>query len=182
MSRIGRKPIPIPKGVQVTVNGSSLTAKGAKGELTRAFDPALKIQRQDSAIVVDRPDDEKRSKALHGLTRTLILNMLVGVNEGYQKSLEIVGVGYRATQQGAKVALQVGYSKPVEVTPPPGIQLQVEGQNRLHVKGIEKEKVGLVAAKIRKIRPPNRYKGKGIRYAGEVVILKPGKGAAAKKV
>jgi len=180
MSRIGKKPLPIPTGVQVTVNGAAVTVKGPRGELTRAFDPSMRIERQDSALVVHRPDDEKRSRAMHGLTRTLIQNMLVGVTAGYQKSLEIVGVGYRATQQGTKVLLQVGYSKPVEVEPPAGIQLQVEGQNRVHVRGIEKEKVGLIAANIRKVRPPNRYKGKGIRYVGEVVQLKPGKGAAKK--
>ena len=153
-----------------------MTAKGPKGTLTRAFTPKLTIEQKGAEVIVTRSDEEKDTRAMHGLTRTLINNMLIGVSQGYQKSLEIVGVGYRAAQQGQGISLQVGYSRPIEVPAPAGIQLQVEGQNRIHVRGSEKDVVGLTAAKIRRIRPPNRYKGKGIRYVGEVVILKPGKG------
>lgn len=176
MSRIGKKPVPVPSGVQITVSGATVTAKGPKGTLTRTFNPKLKIDHKGAQVIVTRPDEEKETRAMHGLTRTLVNNMLIGVSQGYQKSLEIVGVGYRAAQQGPGISLQVGYSRPIEVAPPAGVQLQVEGQNRIHVRGPEKEAVGLTAAKIRRIRPPNRYKGKGIRYVGEVVILKPGKG------
>ena len=177
MSRIGKKPVPVPSGVQVTIDGATLTATGPKGELARVLDDTMIIQRHESEITVGRPDDEKRSRAMHGLTRTLISNMVIGVSEGYQKSLEIVGVGYRATQQGPGISLQVGLSSTVQVAPLPGIELEVEGQNRVHVRGIEKEIVGLMAARIRRIRPPDRYKGKGVRYAGEPVHLRPGKGA-----
>lgn len=150
--------------------------KGPKGEISRDFDPAIMVVHQDNQISVARPNDEKRSKAMHGLTRTLINNMVVGVTDGYARSLEIVGVGYRATQQGEGATVQVGYSRPIEIAPVPGIQVEVEGQNRIHVRGTQKEIVGLIAAKIRKIRPPDRYKGKGIRYVGETVVLRPGKG------
>ena len=177
MSRVGKKPIPVPSGVQVAIDGATLTAKGPKGELARELDQTMVIEQHDSEITVSRPDDQKRSRAMHGLTRTLISNMVIGVSEGYQKSLEIVGVGYRATQQGPGISLQVGLSSPFQVAPLPGIQLEVEGQNRVHVRGIEKEIVGLMAARIRGVRPPDRYKGKGIRYTGELVHLKPGKGA-----
>ena len=176
MSRIGKKPVPVPSGVQVTIDGSTVTTRGPKGELTRQLDSTMKIEQQGSEIVVERPNDEKRSRAMHGLTRSLINNMVTGVSEGYQKSLEIVGVGYRATQDGQGVSVQVGYSRPISIAPLPGVQLEVEGQNRVHVRGPEKEIVGQMAAQIRRIRPPDRYKGKGIRYAGEVVQLKPGKG------
>ncbi len=176
MSRIGKKPIPVPSGVQVALDGSSVTVKGPKGELNRVIDQAIAVERQGSDLIVTRPNDEKRNRAMHGLTRSLINNMVVGVSDGYQKSLEIVGVGYRATQQGPDVTVQVGYSRPINVQPLPGLELEVEGQNRIHVRGTEKEIVGLMAAKIRRIRPPDRYKGKGIRYVGEQVILKPGKG------
>ena len=176
MSRIGKKPIPVPSGVQVALDGSSVTVKGPKGELNRVIDQAIAVERQGSDLIVTRQNDEKRSRAMHGLTRSLINNMVVGVSDGYQKSLEIVGIGYRATQQGPDVAVQVGYSRPINVQPLPGLELEVEGQNRIHVRGTEKEIVGLMAAKIRRIRPPDRYKGKGIRYVGEQVILRPGKG------
>jgi large subunit ribosomal protein L6 len=176
MSRIGKKPIPVPSGVQVALDGSSVTVKGPKGELNRVIDQAIAVERQGSDLIVTRPNDEKRNRAMHGLTRSLINNMVVGVSDGYQKSLEIVGVGYRATQQGPDVTVQVGYSRPINVQPLPGLELEVEGQNRIHVRGTEKEIVGLMAAKIRRIRPPDRYKGKGIRYVGEQVILRPGKG------
>ncbi len=176
MSRIGKLPIPTPSGVEVKIEGSTVSVKGPKGELSRSIDPAMQVEAREGVITVRRPNDQKRSKAMHGLTRSLINNMVVGVSEGYQKSLDIVGIGYRATQQGPNITLQVGFSHLVEVRPLPGIELQVEGQTRLHVRGIEKETVGLMAAKIRRVRPPDRYKGKGIRYAGEQVRLRPGKG------
>ena len=177
MSRIGKMPITPPTGVEVSVDASTVSVKGPKGELTRKLDETMRIEVRDGVITVQRPNDERRARSMHGLTRTLIYNMVVGVSDGYQKTLDIVGVGYRATQQGPDVVLQVGFSHTVKVVPLPGIELEVEGQNRLHVRGMEKEIVGLMAAKIRGIRPPDRYKGKGIRYAGEEVRLKPGKGA-----
>ncbi len=176
MSRIGNKPVPIPTGVQVTVKEQTVSVKGPKGDLSWAMDAVLKAEKQGNTLVISRGDDEKRSRAMHGLARSLVNNMVIGVSTGYQKSLEVVGVGYRATQQGTGVALQVGYSKPKVVEPPPGLTIEVEGQNRIHVKGAQKEIVGLIAARIRDVRPPDRYKGKGIRYVGEVVLLKPGKG------
>ena len=177
MSRVGKVPVPVPEGVGVNVDGSRLTVKGPRGELSRSFDGSVELAQGEGTIVVTRRNDERRSRAMHGLTRSLVRNMVVGVKEGYQKTLDIVGVGYRATQEGPNITLQVGLSHTVEVAPLPGIELQVEGQSRIHVRGMEKEIVGLVAARIRKIRPPDAYKGKGIRYAGEVVRLKPGKGA-----
>ena len=176
MSRIGRKPIAIPTGVQVNVKDHTVVVKGSKGELTWAFHESISVERQGNELHVERSNDEKQSRAFHGLARSLISNMVVGVSTGFQKSLEIVGVGYRATQQGAAVAVQVGYSKPKVVEPLPGLQLEVEGQNRIHVRGAEKDQVGQMAATIRRLRPPDRYKGKGIRYVGEVVQLKAGKG------
>jgi large subunit ribosomal protein L6 len=176
MSRIGRKPILIPSEVQVSIRDHTVVVKGSKGELTWQYDPAIQVEQQGNQLVIGRADDEKQSRALHGLARSLINNMVTGVSTGYTKSLEIVGVGYRAAQQGAGVAVTVGYSKPKVVEPPAGVQLEVEGQNRIHVRGARKEIVGLVAAKIRNLRPPDRYKGKGIRYVGEVVQLKAGKG------
>lgn len=179
MSRVGKVPVPVPAGVDVKIDGRTLTAKGPKGELARTFSGRMTIEQRDGSVVVTRESDDKEARSLHGLTRSLINNMVVGVSEGYQRSLDIVGVGYRATQQGQDVQLQVGLSHQVEVKPLPGNQLEVEGQTRIHVRGPEKEIVGLQAAKIRKVRPPDRYKGKGIRYAGETVKLKPGKGAKA---
>ncbi len=176
MSRVGKLPVPIPAGVNVEVDGSVVKTKGPKGELAREFSDLVVIEQRDGAIVVTRKNDEKAARSLHGLTRSLINNMVIGVSEGYQRSLDIVGVGYRASQQGPGVQLQVGLSHQVYVEPLPGIELEVEGQTRIHVRGAEKEIVGLMAAKIRKMRPPDRYKGKGIRYAGENVKLKPGKG------
>ena len=177
MSRIGKVPVSVPQGVEVKIEGASVTIKGPRGELTRSFDKSVTIEQQNGSIVVTRVNDEKRARSMHGLARTLVSNMVTGVSEGYQKSLDIVGVGYRATQAGPNITLQVGLSHQVEVAPLPGLELQVEGQNRIHVRGIAKEIVGLQAAKIRKVRPPDRYKGKGIRYVGEAVHLKPGKGA-----
>lgn len=176
MSRVGKLPVPIPAGVNVEVDGSVVKTKGPKGELSREFSDLVVIEQRDGTIVVTRKNDEKAARSLHGLTRSLINNMVIGVSEGYQRSLDIVGVGYRASQQGPGVQLQVGLSHQVYVEPLPGIELEVEGQTRIHVRGAEKEIVGLMAAKIRKLRPPDRYKGKGIRYAGENVKLKPGKG------
>jgi large subunit ribosomal protein L6 len=180
MSRIGKQPIPTPPGVSVKIDGQEVSVKGPKGELKRTVHPVLQVAQENGAIVVKRASDEPNVKALHGLTRTLISNMVVGVSQGYERTLDIVGVGYRATQQGKNIVLQIGKSHPVEVVAPPGLELRAEGQNRLHVSGTDKELVGLWAAKIRKVRPPDKYKGKGIRYAGEKVTLKPGKTAAKK--
>ena len=181
MSRVGNKPIPVPKEVQVTVSGSQVSMKGPKGQLTQTFNPVVTISYKDGIISVTRPDDERLSRSLHGLTRTLLANMVEGVQKGYQKSLEIVGVGYRVNKQGEKIVLQVGMSRPLDVTPPPNVQFDVEGQNRIHIKGPDKQAVGQIAASLRSMRPPDKYKGKGIRYLGEVVKLKAGKAAGKKK-
>ena len=175
MSRIGKMPIPLPKGVEISIKGSEVTAKGPQGELSRSFDAALSISVNDDNITVSRPSDNRIHRSLHGLTRSLLANMVEGVSKGFKKELEIVGVGYRAQKVEDKVVLQVGYSHPVEVLPPPGVSVEVAGTNRIIVQGIDKELVGDVAAKIRAIRPPDSYKGKGMRYAGERVRLKPGK-------
>ena len=176
MSRVGKVPVTIPAGVDVKVDGATLTAEGPKGEISRTFSDLIVIEQQGSTVVVTRKNDGKEARSLHGLTRSLINNMVVGVSEGFQRSLDIVGVGYRASQQGPDIQLQVGLSHQVQVRPLPGNELEVEGQTRIHVRGPEKDIVGLQAAKIRKVRPPDAYKGKGIRYAGESVKLKPGKG------
>jgi len=175
MSRIGRMPITIPEGVQVKINNNTVTITGPKGELSRSFSPEMSIQQQDNVLTVTRPSDSKEHRSRHGLTRSLLANMVEGVTKGHEKILEIVGVGYRAEQAGDKVVLRIGYSHPVEVSPLPGISLSVEGNNRIKVTGMSKELVGEMAAQIRAIRPPDAYKGKGIRYAGEKVHLKPGK-------
>ena len=181
MSRIGKLPIPVAKGVQVDIDGSTVKVKGPKGELTRDFPRGVSFALDDGRVVVQRESDEKPVRALHGLSRSLLANMVTGVSEGYTKSLELQGVGYRVQQAGPKVTLSVGYSHPVEVAPPPGIELQVEGTTRLHVRGIDKELVGQVAADIRKVRKPEPYKGKGIRYVGERVRRKAGKAGKAGK-
>lgn len=181
MSRIGKLPVPVAKGVEINIDGSTVRVKGPKGELTRVFPAGISFTMEDGKIVVARPDDEKPSRALHGLSRSLLANMVTGVADGYTKTLELQGVGYRATQAGPNVTLAVGYSHPVQVTPPPGIELQVEGTSRLHVRGIDKELVGQVAANIRKVRKPEPYKGKGIRYLGEYVRRKAGKAGKAGK-
>jgi large subunit ribosomal protein L6 len=168
-------PIPLPEGVEVEIKGSEVTVKGPKGELSRSFNPALSISLDDGAIIVSRPSDNRLHRSLHGLTRSLIANMVEGVSKGFQRDLELVGVGYRARMEGEKVVLQLGYSHPVEVVPPSGVMVTVVGAQRISVQGIEKELVGDVAARIRALRPPDRYKGKGIRYAGERIRLKPGK-------
>ncbi len=175
MSRIGKMPIPLPKGVEVNIKGSEVTVKGSQGEISCSFDPALSISVNDDTITVSRPSDNRIHRSLHGLTRSLVANMVEGVSKGFKKELEIVGVGYRAQKVGDTVVLQVGYSHPVEILPPPGISVEVVGANRISVQGIRKELVGDVAAKIRAVRPPDRYKGKGIRYVGERIRLKPGK-------
>lgn len=176
MSRIGRMPVAIPAGVTVTIaDGNVVTVKGPKGELTRTFAHELTIEEKDGQIIVTRPNDLKRIKALHGLTRSLIHNMVVGISDGYQKVLEINGVGYRAAKQGKVLTLNLGYSHPVEMTDPDGIETVCEGQNKIIVKGISKEKVGQYAAEIRMKRPPEPYKGKGIKYDTEVIRRKVGK-------
>jgi large subunit ribosomal protein L6 len=175
MSRIGRLPIEIPSGVDVTVDGSAVTVKGPKGELNLTVARPIEVAVQDGQVVVTRPDDERESRSLHGLTRTLIANNILGVTQGYSKSLEVVGTGYRVMARGTDIEFALGFSHPVIVTPPAGISFQVEGNNRLTVSGIDKQAVGEVAANIRKIRKPEPYKGKGVRYAGEAVRRKTGK-------
>jgi large subunit ribosomal protein L6 len=175
MSRIGRLPIEIPSGVDVTVDGSAVTVKGPKGELNLTVARPIEVAIQDGQVVVSRPDDERESRSLHGLTRTLIANNIIGVTQGYSKSLEVVGTGYRVMARGTDIEFALGFSHPVIVTPPAGISFQVEGNNRLTVTGIDKQAVGEVAANIRKIRKPEPYKGKGVRYAGEAVRRKTGK-------
>lgn len=177
MSRIGKMPVAIPSGVDVTVDGSTVTVKGGKGELTRAFKDIISIKVEDGNVIVERPDDSREAKSLHGLTRTLIHNMIVGVSEGYSKKLELVGVGYRAALKGTDLELQLGYSHPVVVPAPENITFEVPSQTEIIVKGISKEQVGQVAANIRAWRKPEPYKGKGIRYEGEYVRRKLGKAA-----
>lgn len=175
MSRIGRMPIKISAGVTVNIDGNAVAAKGPKGELSRELHPDMQIKLEDNTITVSRPSDSREHRSLHGLTRSLIANMVEGVSSGFEKNLDIVGVGYRAEQSGENLIVRVGYSHQVDVIPMPGISLVAEGTNRIKVKGINKEDVGEMAARIRAIRPPDSYKGKGIRYAGETVRLKPGK-------
>ena len=168
-------PIKIPPEVTVAIEDNRVTAKGPKGELSRSLHAEMQITVEDDILTVARPSDSKEHRSLHGLTRSLLANMVEGVTSGFEKNLDIVGVGYRAEQAGDGLIIRVGYSHPVEVTPLPGISLVVEGANRIKVKGIDRETVGEMAAKIRAIRRPDAYKGKGIRYAGEKVRLKPGK-------
>src|ERR671915_280998 len=175
MSRIGRMSIPIPDGVEVTLDGDRVTVKGPRGELSRVISPELNVVREDGVLRVERPSDEKRARELHGLTRTLVANMVTGVTTGYRKGLEITGVGYRAQLVGRKLQLNLGYSHPVEIEPPEGISFEVESPVRLAVVGIDKELVGHVAARVRSQRKPEPYKGKGVRYAGEQVRRKAGK-------
>jgi large subunit ribosomal protein L6 len=179
MSRIGKMPITIPAGVQVSIEGNRVTVKGPKGELSREISPEIAIEQRDGQLVVTRPSDQPRHRAMHGLTRALVENMVRGVSEGFRKELEMVGVGYRAQMQGRDLQLAIGFSHPVTVSPPPGIEFEVDGTTRIIVKGISKELVGQVAADVRKIRPPEPYKGKGIRYAGEYVRRKAGKAGKA---
>jgi large subunit ribosomal protein L6 len=175
MSRIGRLPIAIPSTVDVTIEGRQLTVKGPKGTLSRTLHPDMSIAQEDGTIVVTRPTEQKTHKQLHGLTRTLVNNMVVGVTDGYRKGLEITGVGYRAALNGRKLTLNLGYSHPVEIDPPEGISFELENPTHLAVIGIDKELVGQIAAKVRSTRKPEPYKGKGVRYAGEYVRRKAGK-------
>ena len=179
MSRVGRTPITVPHGVTVNIEQDKVTVTGPKGELQRHFNPDMSITLQDNSLSVSRPSDSREHRSTHGLTRSLLANMVEGVSSGFEKKLEIVGVGYRAEKAGDKMIIRVGYSHQVEVSPLPGISLDVEGANRIKVNGIDKEVVGEMAAEIRAIRPPDAYKGKGIRYAGELVRLKAGKAGKA---
>jgi large subunit ribosomal protein L6 len=175
MSRIGRLPIPVPSGVDVTIAGREVTVKGPKGQLSHTIVEPIKVEQGEGILLVSRPDDERDSKARHGLTRTLVNNMVVGVTQGYTKSMEIVGVGYRVAAKGSNLEFALGYSHPVPVEAPPGISFVVESPIKFRVEGIDKQQVGEVAANIRKLRKPDPYKGKGVRYAGEVVKRKVGK-------
>ncbi len=175
MSRIGRMPIPVPSGVDVTIDGGDVTVKGPKGTLSHSLRAPITIEREDGALHVRRPDDERESRSLHGLSRTLVANMVVGVTAGYEKTLEIVGTGYRVQAKGSSLEFALGYSHPITVDPPEGISFEVQTPTRFVVRGIDKQKVGEVAANIRKLRKPEPYKGKGARYAGEVVRRKVGK-------
>jgi large subunit ribosomal protein L6 len=178
MSRIGKKPIELPKGVDVKVVGSEVTVKGPKGELKRSIDPRLTLAREDGLLLIQRGSDERQERALHGLTRALVANMVTGVSTGFTKVLEISqeSVGYRAEMTGKNLMLHLGYSHPIEYPPPEGISFSTDPKTRtITVSGIDKEMVGEIAARVRKLRPPEPYKGKGIRYKGEVVKLKPGK-------
>jgi large subunit ribosomal protein L6 len=175
MSRIGKMPITVPSGVTVNISGESVTVKGPKGELKRSLPAEMIIKQESGTLTVSRPSDNKKHRAYHGLTRSLLANMVQGVSQGFEKTLEIVGVGYRAEKTGDKLTLRLGFSRPVEVAPKPGITFSVEGTSKIKVSGINKEDVGEMAAEIRALRAPDRYKGKGIRYAGERVHLKPGK-------
>lgn len=177
MSRIGKQPISVPSGVEVSIDGSTVTVKGPRGELTQTFSDRLTIVLEDGAVVVTRSDDSREARSLHGLTRTLINNMVIGVSEGYSKSLEIVGVGYRAAMKGSDLELALGFSHPVLIKPEPGITFEVPAPNKIIVRGIDKQRVGQVAADIRKWRKPEPYKGKGIRYEGERIRRKLGKAA-----
>ena len=180
LSRIGRKPIPVPDGVEVEIQYGGVTVKGPRGTLTQNYHPEVIVKVEDGQVIVERMSERKFHHSLHGLTRSLIANAVVGVTDGYTKTLELMGVGYRVQQSGEGIVLNVGYSHPVEIHPREGVTLEVEGNNRVHVRGIDKQKVGELAAQIRKVRPPNAYKEKGIRYQGEVLHFKPGKAAARK--
>jgi len=182
MSRIGRKPIPVPAEVAVQIENNTVRVKGPKGELQRDLHRDMIIKQIDGNLIVERPTENKLHKSLHGLTRTLLSNMVVGVTQGFQKNLELVGVGYRASKQGSKLVLAVGYSHPVEIEPEPGLEIDVPAVTKINVKGIDKEKVGALAAVIRAVREPEPYKGKGIKYEGEFIRRKAGKaGGKGKK-
>jgi large subunit ribosomal protein L6 len=181
MSRIGKMPVAIPANVEIDISDdNSVTVKGPKGTLTQRLSPNMRLRREDGAILVERPDNERENRSLHGLTRTLLSNMVVGVTDGYRRDLEIQGVGYRAALDGKSLVLSVGFSHPVRMTPPDGISYALDGTTRISVSGIDKQQVGEEAARIRRVRPPEPYKGKGIRYAGEYVRRKAGKAGKAK--
>lgn len=175
MSRIGKKPIEIPAGVTITIDNGHVTVKGPKGELNRSFNPDIEIKMEENVINVSRPSDSKEYRALHGTTRAVLSNMVEGVSKGFERTLELIGVGYRAQKQGNKLVLNVGYSHPVEFTAEPGLEIEVPSNTKVIVKGTDKERVGALAANIRGVRPPEPYKGKGIRYEGEFVRRKEGK-------
>ena len=176
MSRIGRLPIPVPSGVEVSLDGQLVTVKGPKGTLTHSIAEPIRIERaEDGTLQVSRPDDERESRSLHGLTRTLVGNMVIGVTDGYAKAMEIRGVGYRVAAKGSDLEFALGYSHPVPVAAPDGISFEVASPTKFTVRGIDKQKVGEVAANIRKLRKPDPYKGKGVRYEGEQIKLKVGK-------
>ena len=180
LSRIGRKPIPLPSGVTVDVGYGEVTVSGPRGTLTQTYHPDVAVKVEDGEVIVERLSERKFHRSLHGLTRSLIANAVTGVTDGYTRTLELMGVGYRVQPTGDGVVLNVGYSHPVEIHPPDGVTMEVEGNNRIHVRGIDKQKVGQLAARVRRVRPPNAYKEKGIRYQGEVLRFKPGKSAARK--
>jgi large subunit ribosomal protein L6 len=180
LSRIGRRTIPIPSGVAVDVGYGEVTVSGPRGALTQGYHPDVVVTLEDGEIVVGRLSERKFHHALHGLTRSLIANAVTGVTDGYTRTLELMGVGYRVQPAGDGITLSVGYSHPVEIHPPEGVTMEVEGNNRVHVRGIDKQKVGQLAAQVRRVRPPNAYKEKGIRYQGELLRFKPGKSAARK--
>lgn len=175
MSRIGKKPIPVPQGVDITIDGSNIMVKGPKGQLEKEFHRDMIIKLEDNTLVVERPSDAKNHRSLHGLTRTLLSNMVEGVTKGFQRNLELVGVGYRASKQGDKLVLTVGYSHPVEIEAPAGIEIEVPAPTKIAIKGYDKQVVGQLAANIRAVREPEPYKGKGIKYEGEVIRRKAGK-------
>ncbi|HHW11558.1 MAG TPA: 50S ribosomal protein L6 [Firmicutes bacterium] len=181
MSRIGLKPINIPTGVELKIDGNVVRVKGPKGELTQEIPAGIKVVQDGAVVKVERPNDDGHYRAMHGLTRSLIANMVEGVTKGFQKTLEINGVGYRATLQGKKLVLSIGYSHPVEFEAQPGIEIEVQAPNRIIVKGADKQKVGQMAAEIRDVRPPEPYKGKGIKYANETIRRKAGKAGKAGK-
>ena len=179
MSRVGKQPIPIPSGVEITIDGAEVTVKGPNGTLSRTLSPDMELRLTDGVLEVTRPSDSHQHRALHGLTRTLVANMVEGVTNGFRKELEIVGIGYRAQMTEDTLTMLLGFSHPVGVTAPPGITLEVVGNNRIVVTGINKEQVGQAAANLRAWRKPEPYKGKGIRYANEIVYRKAGKGGRA---
>ncbi len=182
MSRVGRLPVTIPAGVEVKINGNTVEVKGPKGRLHKEMHPEMKILLEDNKVVVTRPSEEKKHRALHGLTRALLQNMVQGVTRGFTRNLELVGVGYRAAKQGKKLVLTVGYAQPVEIEPEEGVEVEVPAPNKITVKGIDKEKVGAFAARIRGVRKPEPYKGKGIKYENEAIKRKVGKaGVKGKK-
>ena len=175
MSRVGKQPIPIPSGVEVKINGQSVSVMGPKGALDRTFPEEVSFALEDGEVRVERPSDDRRSRAMHGLSRALLANMVIGVSEGYRKELQLVGVGYRAALKGQDLELQVGFSHPVSIVPPDGVAFEVPEPTKVIVSGIDKERVGQASADIRKVRPPEPYKGKGIRYVDEYVRRKAGK-------
>lgn len=180
LSRVGRKPIPMPSGVAVEVQFNGVKVTGPRGTIVQTYHPEVDVRVDDGMVIVERRSDRKFHRSLHGLTRSLINNAIIGVTEGYTKTLELMGVGYRVQQNGEGITLNVGYSHRVNVSPLEGVTIEVEGNNRVHVRGNDKQAVGEVAARIRKVRPPNAYKEKGIRYSDEVLHFKPGKAAARK--